>query len=260
MFLPFAIVLTNMIVTPIKTPRITSGSHTLDTLVDEAIPELRDGDIVAVSSKVVALCENNVRPIDTDREALIAEQSDQYLPPELSKYGHHFTIAGHTLVGSAGIDASNGDNHFVLWPADPQASANALRAHLQEHFGLQRVGVIITDSISQPLRLGTIGITIAHSGFATIHDYRGQPDLFDRPMQHVRANIGSGLAAATVLAMGEGNEQTPICIVRDAPFVTFQDHDPTPEELAEIQVAMDDDLFEPFFKHMPWRSGSKHGA
>jgi len=255
-----------MIVTPIKTPLIRAGSIQLLDLVDQTIDELQDGDILAVSSKIVALCENNVRrmedtadathPTDlTGRETLIAEQADYFLPTDYSPYNYHFSIIGHTLVGSAGIDTSNADGHFVLWPKDPQASANDLRAHLMQRFGLKRLGIIITDSVSQPMRLGAIGITIAHTGFVSINDNRGQPDLFGRPLVVSRANTASGLAAAAVLTMGESTEQTPLCLIRDVPFIEFQDHDPTPEELAAIHVSMDDDLFAPFWRSAPWQRG-----
>lgn len=224
-------------------------------MLDQTIDNLQEGDIVAISSKIVALCEGNVRPLDTDRDTLIEEQSDLFLPPEHSKYGHHFSIINHTIVGSAGIDVSNADDHFVLWPKDPQADANNIRAHLREHFGLKNLGVIITDSISQPLRLGSIGASISHSGFSAIHDYRGQSDLFGHTMKVSRSNVASGLAAAAVLVMGEGTEQTPICIIRDASFVAFQDHNPTQAELDESNLSLEDDLFAPFLQNARWQEG-----
>jgi F420-0:gamma-glutamyl ligase len=60
--------------------------------------------------------------------------------------------------------------------------------------------------------------------------------------------------------MGEGAEQTPIAVISDIPFVAFQDHDPTLEELKKFYLEhMEDDLFEPFLRQMGWREGGHRG-
>jgi F420-0:gamma-glutamyl ligase len=120
---------------------------------------------------------------------------------------------------------------------------------------LTNFGVIITDSTSQPLRLGTTGVAIAHSGFSALHDYAGQKDLFDRPYKVERANVAGGLAAAAVVAMGEGSECTPLCLLNDMPFVQFVAEDPSNTELAADKVAIDQDLFAPFLQAAPWQQG-----
>jgi len=50
-------------------------------------------------------------------------------------------------------------------------------------------------------------------------------------------NVADALAAAAVLLMGEGKEQTPLAVLTDLPFVTFQDHNPSPAELAALKAA-----------------------
>ncbi len=65
-------------------------------------------------------------------------------------HGAQFTIAHGTLVPSAGIDESNGAGDYVLWPADPQASANRLRAHLRRRHGVRHVGVVVTTAPARP--------------------------------------------------------------------------------------------------------------
>lgn len=247
--------------TAIKTRKVTVPAPTVNELLDESLSELSEGSVVAISSKVVALCEGRVVPLDqTDRETLIKQESDLYLPAHISQYGHHFTITNNTLIASAGIDESNADSHYVLWPADPQTSANGIRAYLAKRFGLAKVGVIITDSTATPLRYGAYGIVIGHSGFAALNDYRGKPDLFGRLLQVSRSSVAGGLAAAACLVMGEGNEQTPIIILEDLPFVAFQDHDPTPAELNEFYIQdKDDDLFAPFLNSAQWQKGGRQG-
>jgi len=245
-----------MNITAIKTRAVTAGILSLTDLLDESINSLDDGSVIVITSKVVSLCENAVVPMDSvNREDLIVQEADLYLPKTLSRYGHHFSIKYNTLIASAGIDESNGDRQYVLWPRDPWRSANEARAYLRQKFGLQNVGVIISDSTCQPLRLGTIGISIAHSGFAALKNYIDQPDIFGRPFDVSRANIANGLASAAVVTMGEGAEMTPIAILSDLPFVDFQDHNPTPEELAELNIAMEEDLFYPFFSAVEWQEG-----
>ena len=247
-----------MLVTPLRTDVITPGSHTLHGLLDAAITDLPEGSIVAVSSKIISLCENRVVPLEgTDRDALIEQEADVYLPADYSPYGHHFTIARGTMVGSAGIDVSNGAGTYVLWPADPQANANEIRAYLRRRFGLNNLGVLVTDCISQFLRLGAVGTCLAYSGFLPIKNYIGESDLFGRKLTVERANIAEGLAAAAVLAMGEGAEQTPLCVLSDLQFVEFCSDDPTAAELAATSVRLQDDLFAPFFLPAPWQKGGR---
>lgn len=247
-----------MKVTGVKTAIITAGAMSLTDLLDSAITNLEEGSVVAITSKVVSLCEGNVLPIDAiDKEELIIRESQYFLPSHLSKYGHHFTITDNSLIPTAGIDESNGDGHFILWPKDPQATANAAREYLSKRFGLSRVGVVITDSTCHPMRRGTMGITLAYSGFKALHDYIGKPDLFGKPFSVSQADVAGGLTAAAVLQMGEGTEQTPIAIITDVPFVTFQDRNPSTQELAETNIPLEEDLFAPFLTSVTWQPGGK---
>jgi F420-0:gamma-glutamyl ligase len=247
-----------MTVTPIRTEIVQARSTSLFELIDRYVPAIPNGSILAITSKVVSLCEGQVVPIDgTDRGALITRESNYYIPADTSKFGHHFTITQDTLIGSAGIDTSNAGGYFVLWPKDSQKTANEVRAYVRHKYDIQDFGVIITDSTSQPMRLGTIGIALASSGFRPINSYIDTPDLFNRPFHANRANIAGGFAAAAVATMGEGRESTPLCLLSDLTLVGFQNADPTPEELAAQRSSLETDLFEPFFRHADWRQGEK---
>ena len=248
-----------MIISGIQTDTITANSIGLTDLLDTAITTLAENSVVVVTSKVVSLCEGAVLPIEnTDREELIVQESNLYLPVEHSKYGHHFTITNNTLIPAAGIDASNGGGNYVLWPRDAQATATQIWHHLRQRFGLHNVGVLISDSTSHPLRRGTMGITLAYCGFKALKNYIGQPDLFGKPFSVSQADIAGGLTAAAVLQMGEGIERTPIAIITDVPFVEFQNREPNQSELAETTIPMQDDLFAPFLQNVPWRQGKKN--
>ncbi len=248
-----------MITTAIKTQKVTANELTIYELLDESLSELPESSVVAISSKVVAMCEGRVVPIDSvNREDLIKQEADYYLPAHISNYGHTFTITDSTLIASAGVDESNADGSYVLWPADSQKSANEIRAYLRKRFKLKKVGVIITDSTCSPLRYGTHGIVIGHSGFRALNDYRGKPDLFGRPLQVSRSNIAGGMAATSCMVMGEGDEQTPIVVIKDLPFVTFQNRNPSSEELESFYIQdKNEDIFAPFLNSVKWQKGGR---
>ncbi len=215
--------------------------------------------MLAVTSKVVGICEGRVVPIGSvEKEDLIKQESDFFLDPSLSKYNMSFTITHRTLVPVAGIDESNSNGNYVLWPKDPQASANKARAYLKKRFGLKNVGVILTDSTARPLHYGTEGVAIAYSGFAPSNNYIGQPDLFGREFKVSISNILDALASAAVVVMGEGTEQTPLAVIEDVPFARFQEGDPSQAEVDGFYLShMKDDLFEPFLKNAPWQKGDR---
>lgn len=242
----------------IRTDLVTAGARSVTELVDSAIDDLGERTVVAVASKVVSLCQGRVVPFEgASKLELIARESERYLPA--NPYGFRFTISQGTLIPSAGIDESNVGGGYLLWPERPQATANELRGHLAARFGLREVGVVLTDSTCSPLRRGTSGICLAHSGFRAIHDYVGERDLFGRPFRTQGANLASGLAAAAVLVMGEGAERTPICVIEDLSMVEFQPRDPSAEELACLYTSLEEDLFAGFLSPAPWERGGAAG-
>jgi F420-0:gamma-glutamyl ligase len=90
-----------------------------------------------------------------------------------------------------------------------------------------------------------------------LKNYVDKPDIFNRPLHSTRASILDGLATSAVLLMGEGNEQTPLAVITDLPFVTFQDHAPTSEELQAMQISREDDLYGPLLNSVKWEKGGK---
>lgn len=246
-----------MIIQAIKTQRISPGSIDLIGLLDTVVAELPLQSVLAITSKIVSLCEDSVVPLSgIDKRTLIEREADWHLPADTpSKYGIEFTVKNDTLIPTAGIDESNAGDVYVLWPRDPQATANRVRAHLCERFGHGAFGVIITDSTCRPMRRGTSGISLAFSGFLPLKNYLGQPDLFDRAFKVSQADIAGGLAAAAVLAMGEGAESTPLALISDLEAVDFVDRDPTAEELASVRISLAEDLFAPFLGQVTWLQG-----
>lgn len=245
-----------MIITPIRTAKVTVNTLSLTDLLDSAITELAEGSVVAITSKVVSLCEGSAVPrSQADKDELIARESTYYLPREHSKFGLAFTVTNATLIPTAGIDESNGNDHYVLWPRNPFATAVLARNHLAERFKLQNVGVIITDSTCQPMRRGTSGIAIAHSGFHATKNYVGQKDLFGQEYKVTHANLAGMLAAGAVATMGEGIEQTPLAVLSDLSFIDFDAAAPDAAELAFLRIPFEEDLFAPFLQTVDWHTG-----
>lgn len=245
-----------MIVNPIHTHTITQQDQLLNVIKTYA--QVPNKSILAVTSKIVAVMEGRVVPtVNADKDTLIKEESQYYLPRNLSRYNVSFTITDDMLVPTAGIDESNADNNYILWPKDPQKSVNTIREYLVNNLNIKDIGVIITDSRTVPLRWGVTGTAIAYSGFEALKDYIGKPDLFGRPFAFEKMNIADSLAAAAGVVMGEGAEQTPLAVITDIPFVNFQDRNPTQEELKSLHIDMQDDLYAPLLTSVKWEKGNK---
>lgn len=229
-----------------------------DDLLARLLPlarKVREGDVVAISSKVVSIHEGRCVPCDdrTHKDALAIAEADAYLPrPRAGLHRTLFTITRGTLISVAGIDESNGKGHFVLYPVDPMRSAARLRTYLRKVSGRSRIGVVITDSHSTPLRRGALGFALGWAGFSPMRDYRGTKDIFGRTMKLEVANIADALAAAAVLSMGEGNEATPVAIVRGLSTTIFSPHMTKKEAFV---IAPAEDLFAPFLTGVQWKKG-----
>jgi coenzyme F420-0:L-glutamate ligase/coenzyme F420-1:gamma-L-glutamate ligase len=202
------------------------------------------GDVVVVAQKVVSKAEGrlaglagvtpSVEALDlaaqTGRDPalvqlILAESSAVLRAVRAAIIVRHRT--GHVLA-NAGIDASNveGGNGgtVLLWPLDPDASARGIRAGLAALCGTAPA-VIIADSMGRAWRTGTLGHAIGCAGVVPVDDRRGRgADLFGRTLQATMIGVADSLAAAAVLAMGEGAEGTPVAVVHGAGrWVTAED-------------------------------------
>ncbi len=192
----------------------------------------QDGDIVAIAQKIVSKAEDrlvNLKDIEPSAEArLLAYSADK--DPRLTELilrestrivrdTPDVLIVEHRtglVLANAGIDRSNvqgDDDTVLLLPEDPDASARRLKETLDAHFGI-RLGVLITDSVGRPWRLGTTGIAIGCAGLEALNDMRGRQDLFDRVLQVAEVATADCVAGAATLLMGEGAEAVPLVLVR----------------------------------------------
>ncbi|MFA4998855.1 MAG: coenzyme F420-0:L-glutamate ligase [Candidatus Paceibacterota bacterium] len=240
----------------IKTDKIKPGGQALFYILDKYLPSLKEGSIVAITSKIVSICEGRVVKIRKDeKEKLVEKEAEYFLPSQGNKYNVMLTIKGNVLAASAGIDESNGAGYHILLPKDPQETANDIRRYLRKKFSIKKLGVIITDSRTTPLRWGTTGVAISYSGFAPLYNYIGKRDIFGRKFEMQKTNIVDALATSAVLTMGEGAEQTPLALIEDVPFVKFQEKDPSKKELDNFHININDDLYGPLLKNTKWRRG-----
>lgn len=182
-----------------------------------------------------------------DKDRLILREAEWYVPR--NKVPNQYvilTIKNNTLLPSAGIDESNGNGYMILWPKRIPSLLKEITIHLKKTRRIKNLGVITTDSHSIPLRYGTIGISIGSYGIEPLRDYRGTKDIFGRILKFTKVNVVDALAAAGVLLMGEGNEQVPCVIIRNASFVSFTDN---PRAYKKLQVSLEEDLYYPLFRH-----------
>ncbi len=203
---------------------------------------LADGDVIAVASKIVSRAEG--RFVDVSQvtpspralelaarigkdprevELVLGESS------EVSRAAPGALVVRHSngvISANAGIDASNavprsaapGSGPWaLLLPADPDASAERLRAALAAWSGAA-VGVVITDSLGRPFRLGTVGAAIGVAGVPALFDQRGSADLFGRELEHTVTALADQIAAAADLVAGQAAEGRAVVHVRGLSF------------------------------------------
>jgi dihydrofolate synthase / folylpolyglutamate synthase len=117
------------------------------------IPTLEDGDILVVTSKIIALAESRTFIAHTEDEKIqyIRQESTWY---QRTKYVH-LTMNHGMPMANAGIDESNGDGKCILLPRDSYETAYTLWDQLRKKYTLKNLGIIITDSRTIPFRNGT---------------------------------------------------------------------------------------------------------
>lgn len=222
----------------IKLPLIKKNDPLLDIIISALKNEgkyLKEEDVVVISEKVVATSQgrvinlNEVKHISDEAKdmANMYDMDERFVELILQESTmilgglQHVILAkvNDFLIANAGIDQSNaGENNVVLLPSNLREVVWEIRKKLKNEYTLENLGIIIADSRVQPLRVGTIGIAIATSGFEPIKDCIGQPDLFNRPLEITKRAVADDLASAAQFLLGEANEQTPVVVIRGAPL------------------------------------------
>ena len=232
----------------VKTERIKFG-ESLRSFLNKYISKLNDTDIIVITSKILSIIEGSfVDKKSIDKIDLIKKEADYFIESDYNPYDIYLTIKNGILIPSAGIDESNVKDVYVLYPKNIQETTNFIWQYLREKFEIKNLGVIITDSHTTIMRRGVTGIALSYCGFLPLFSYINKPDIYGQKLKATQINILDSLASSSVFVMGEGDEQTPIAIIEDAPKISFLDRVPTKKEIKSIKISPKDDLYYPILR------------
>jgi coenzyme F420-0:L-glutamate ligase/coenzyme F420-1:gamma-L-glutamate ligase len=197
-------------------PEFAPGDD-LAAAVAGAAPWLADGDVLVVTSKVVAKVEGNLVRVEpgTDRETARQRAIDAETVRVVARRGPLRIVETRHgwVVAAAGIDASNvAADALVLLPEDADDSARRLRARLRELLGVT-VAVVISDTFGRPWRDGVTDVAIGAAGLPALLDHRGAVDAHGNQLETTQVAVVDELAAAADLVKGKLSG-VPVAVVR----------------------------------------------
>jgi coenzyme F420-0:L-glutamate ligase/coenzyme F420-1:gamma-L-glutamate ligase len=185
-------------------PEVQRGDD-LAGMIATAEPDLRDGDVVVVTQKVVSKAEGAMARIDPHdprgHKAIVEDESVRIVRRRgellISETRHGFVCA------NAGVDLSNVDDGWAaLLPEDSDRSARRIRDGIRARAGVE-VAVIVSDTFGRPWRRGLTDVAIGCAGIRAIVDLRGTEDSRGRELQVTEVCVVDELAAAAELVMGK---------------------------------------------------------
>ena len=191
--------------------------------------KLEDGDVLVIAETPLAISQGRFVDLnDTNPSQKALELAELYeMDPRMVQvvineadkiYGgvKHVLLCEKygCLTANAGVDQSNAPLECVVLLPDIR-SIHEIRKKIQEKTG-KRIGIVLSDSRTQPLKRGVVGAALAVSGIEPVSDERGKPDLYGRALKFTFRAIADDLATAAQLFMGESNEQIPIVLIRGA--------------------------------------------
>jgi coenzyme F420-0:L-glutamate ligase/coenzyme F420-1:gamma-L-glutamate ligase len=208
----------NLTVLPVDGIGEVRPGDDLATLITDAAPWLERGDVLVVTSKVVSKAEGRLVAVPADgpgREAArLAAVAGETVRTVASRGSTQIVQTRHGFVmAAAGIDASNVDKeHLVLLPADPDASARALRTALRDRYGLD-VAIVISDTMGRPWRTGLTDVALGAAGIDALRDYRGETDTYGNELSLTQMAVIDELCSAAELVKGKC-DQVPVAVIR----------------------------------------------
>ncbi|MGI8791714.1 MAG: coenzyme F420-0:L-glutamate ligase [Acidimicrobiales bacterium] len=195
-------------------PEVRPGDVLADLIVATGI-ELRTGDVLVVTQKVVSKAENRLEAVDPNdplsHKALVEREAVRILRRRgeliITETSHGFVCA------NAGIDLSNVERgQAALLPIDSDRSARRIRDRLRAVADVE-VGVIVSDTFGRPWRRGVTDVAIGCAGIAAVVDLRGSADAYGRELMVTEVAVADELAAAAELVMGKATG-VAVAIVR----------------------------------------------
>ncbi|MFI5766609.1 coenzyme F420-0:L-glutamate ligase [Streptomyces sp. NPDC051563] len=215
-------------------PEVRPGDDLAALIAAAAGPELRDGDVLLVTSKIVSKAEGRIVRADSREEAIDAETVRV-----VARRGTLRIVENRQglVMAAAGVDASNTEASTVLLlPEDPDASAAAIRAGLRERLAVD-VGVVVTDTFGRPWRTGLTDVAIGAAGVRVLDDLRGGTDAHGNPLSATVVATADELAAAGDLVKGKA-EGLPVAVVRGLAHVLAEG-----SSAADLVRSPADDMF-----------------
>jgi len=173
---------------------------------------IRDGDIVAVTQKIVSKAEGRVVPEEGEGRAAWVERETARVVARrgdlvIAQTRHGFVCA------NAGVDASNVEPGFLtLLPDDPDGSAELIRTRLSDDLRVS-AGVVITDTFGRAWRRGVVNVAIGCAGLPALVDLRGTRDHTGRVLEATVIALADEVAAASGLVIAKAS-RVPVAIVR----------------------------------------------
>jgi len=239
----------------IKTSRMSDSFDIVNLLDRVAGNQLRDGDVIVISSKFVAISEGRIVKLDSviPSEYAVELASKYGMPAELCELiiresdeimggvvGFILAAKDGVLAPNAGIDRSNiVPGRAVLYPRNAMESASMIVDAMRFRHGL-RIGVVVSDSRLMPTRRGTTGVALAVAGLEAVVDLRGKEDLFGNVLRVTSQAIADDLCSAAQLVMGEADEATPFVLIRGLDRGLFKERD---YPVAAFSVRPDQDVY-----------------
>jgi len=186
-------------------PDVRPGDDLVGLLIEHA--DLRDGDVLVITSKVVSKAEGRLVPAGADREATRLAAVDTETVRVVARRGTTTIAETRTglVLAAAGVDASNvRPNEIALLPVDPDASARELRDGLRQRAGVD-VAVVVSDTMGRAWRVGQVDQAIGAAGLAPVRDARGTLDSHGHLLEVTEIAVADELAAAAELVKGKAD-------------------------------------------------------
>ena len=195
-------------------PEFVAGDDLVTMLGDAVDGILDDGDILVITSKIVSKAEGRQVRAD-DREAAITSETVRVVATREHPGGVTRIVENHLgmVAAAAGVDSSNvPDGIVLLLPVDPDATALAICDMLRTRLH-RRIGILITDTLGRPWRLGQTDVAIGAAGIRVLDDLRGSTDANGRRLDVTVPAVADEIAAAADLIKGK-SLGLPVAVVR----------------------------------------------
>jgi coenzyme F420-0:L-glutamate ligase/coenzyme F420-1:gamma-L-glutamate ligase len=186
-----------LVLRSLEWPEIEVGDDLAELVC--SVPNLADGDVVVVTSKVISKAEG--RYLKGDRTAAVDREAQRVVARRgatvIAETRHGFVLA------AAGVDSSNvAEGVLLALPVEPDATARSLRSDVHARIGIN-VAVVVTDTAGRAWRNGQIDLAIGCAGIVPLVDLHGLPDTHDRPLLVTEPAIADEIASAADLVKGK---------------------------------------------------------